>query len=310
MPRCGSTWLANILGRASDTRTVYEPDGPISDVLGAMVATRLGAYPVLRPEENSFWYRLVWDLAFSGGWPWDRNEGARAAGRRLVRVPAAVRDAIIASLAMGTARAQKRPRHVVVKSVNSAFSLEWISARYHPRIVVLHRNPLNVLSSWMVLDMDKWPVGDNDYVRAAYLDPFGIPAMPVAGSAVAQAAWKVGLLTLVLKETCNRNPDWIDISYDELSKDPVAGCKTLFSQLDMDWTPAAEDFLRRADDPSFVVHGGNPKAHPNAVTATERGSRRSQQDSQFKRRLTEAQIAEAYEVFAMFPLGDWGPPAA
>lgn len=307
-PRCGSTWLANVLGRASGTRTVYEPDGPISDVLGAMVATRLGPFPVLRPGEANGWYRLVWDLAFSGGWPWDRLEGARAAGRRLVEVPPFVRDSVIATLAVGTSRLRRRPEHVIVKSVNSAFSLEWIAARYTPRVVVLHRDPLNVVSSWLVLDMANiWPVGEDPMVRRTYLEPLGL-FPPVAGSSpVAVVAWKVGLLTLALKRTAERNPHWVSVSFDELSADPVLGCKSLFAQLDLGWTDGAADFLEQADDPNFVVHGGNPRAHPNAVTGTDGTSRRSQQASQFRRRLSDDEIVEAHGILARFELGEWGP---
>jgi hypothetical protein len=308
IPRCGSTWLANVLGCAEGTRTVFEPDGPISDVLGAMVATRLGPFPVLHPEVPSGTYKLVWDLAFAGGWPWDRVEAARAAGRRMVRLPQEVRDAMIAALAMGTARVRTRPPHVVVKSVNSVFSLEWIDRRYHPRIVVLRRNPLNVVSSWVVLDMaTRWTIGEHPDVRTTYLEPLGLKPLPLGSSPVTAAAWNVGLLTLALKRTVDRHPEWIEVSYDDLSTDPLEGCKAIFSQLGWAWTEAAEDYLARSDRPGFVVHGGNPKVHPNAVTATEATSRRLQQGSQFRRRLSDDEIAEANSVLDRFPLGYWGP---
>ncbi len=83
--RCGSTWAANVLGRADGAKAVFEPDGPASDVLGAMVAARLGSHPALDAAQRSFWYRQLWDLAFVGGWPMARAEGVRAAGRRVSR---------------------------------------------------------------------------------------------------------------------------------------------------------------------------------------------------------------------------------
>ena len=86
--RCGSTWAANVLGRADGAKAVFEPDGPASDVLGAMVAARLGSHPALMPTQRSFWYRQLWDLAFVGGWPMARAEGVRAAGRRVIRAAA------------------------------------------------------------------------------------------------------------------------------------------------------------------------------------------------------------------------------
>ena len=307
-PRCGSTWLANVLGRAADTRSVYEPDGPISDILGAMVATRLGPYPVLGAGDRSGWYRVVWDLAFSGGWPWDRVEAARAAGRRLVKVPPILRDTAIAGLAEGTAHLRRRQDHVIVKSVNSAFSLEWIAAHYAPKIVVIRRNPLNVVSSWLVLDMaNKWPIPDHPYLRATYLDPLGLTPPPAGSSPVADVAWNVGLLMASLKRTAEHHPEWVQVSYDELSADPLPRCRALFDQLGLEWTDDAAAYIEKADDPSFVVHGGNPRAHPNAVTATEMTNRRAQQSSQFKRRLTEEQIIEAHAILEGFQLGKWGP---
>jgi hypothetical protein len=307
-PRCGSTWLANVLSRAEHTRPVYEPDGPISDVLGAMVATRLGAWPALRPQTPSRWYKLVWDLAFSGGWPWDRVEGARAAGRQLVRVPPAARDLAIGGLAVGTARLRRAPERVLVKSVNSAFSLEWIAQRYGPKVVVLHRNPLNVISSWLVLDMfTKEAIGHDPVIRADYLDPLGLTPPPAGSDPLVVASWNVGLLMLGLKRTSARHPSWTVASYDSLSVDPLTSCQDLFSALDLRWTEEAAQFLREADDPGFVVHGGTARAHPNAVTATEGTSRRSQQGSQYRRRMSDEDIRRAREIVDRFDLGDWAP---
>jgi hypothetical protein len=301
--------VANVLAKASATKTVYEPDGPISDLLGAMVANRLGPFPVLQPGERNGWYRLVWDLAFAGGWPWARVEVARSAGRGLVKIPPSVRDGIIAVLAAGTAQLQPRREHVVVKSVNSAFSLEWVAQKYQPRVAVLRRNPLNIVSSWLVLDMgDRWPVGNDPWVRREYLDSLGLSPPQPSSSKVSRIAWDVGLLTLALKRTTERHPDWLQVSYDELSADPEPGCQALFQQLGLGWTDGAAEFLREADDPNFVVVGGHPRTHPNALTATEATSRRSQQGSQYKRRLSDEQIVEVTTILERFDLGAWGPP--
>jgi hypothetical protein len=288
---------------------VYEPDGPISDVLGAMVATRLGEYPALTPGDQSRWYRLVWELAFAGGWPWDRVEGARAAGRRLVRVPPQARDYLIAGLATATARLRRHPRHVIVKSVNSAFSLEWITRRYAPRVVILRRNPLNVVSSWVVLNM--WtdhPIGNDRLVQETYVRPLGLTPPNGGSSSVAIAAWNVGLLTTALKRTAERHPEWIVESHDDLCVEPVPKFRSLVDRLGLQWTPAVEEYLRMSDDPRYTVHGGSKKVHPNAVTATTDASRRDQQATQFKRRLSPEQAAEARAVLDRFELGDWGPP--
>lgn len=306
--RCGSTWAANVLGHATDTRIVYEPDGHNSDVLGAVAATRLGQYPVLEEGESSYWYRLIWDLAFAGGWPWDRVESARAAGRRLVHVPPRVRDYLVAGLAEGTRTVRWRPRNVVVKSVNSIFSLDWIVERYAPTVVVLRRNPLNIVSSWLVLGM--WTdhaIGDHPLVRERYLSSLGLQSPNGTSSQVQIAAWNVGLLTRALKDATDRHPAWITASHDELCLNPIQNFQALTERIGLQWSDEMEHYLAESEDPGFTVHHGTVKVHPNAVTATTEGSRREQQATQFTRRLTPAQTAEAVAVLEAFDLGDWGP---
>lgn len=307
--RSGSTWAANVLGHAAGARSVYEPDGPISDVLGAMVARRLGEFPVLSPDERSPWYQLVWELAFAGGWPWDRVETARAAGRRLVRVPPQIRDYIIAGLATGTSHLRHSPQHVIVKSVNSAFTLEWIERHYAPKVVVLRRNPLNVVSSWVVLHTGTdEAIGTNSYIQEAYLRPLGLKSPARGSSPVRIAAWNVGLLMTVLKQTAADHPDWIIVSHDDLCLDPVTKFRALIDRVGLEWTAGVERYLDKSDDPGFTVHGGSKNVHPNAVTATTQQSRREQQSTQFKRRLTPEQTDEARAILRAFPLEDWGPP--
>jgi hypothetical protein len=306
--RCGSTWAANVLGRAAGTRSVYEPDGPNSDILGATLSTRLGEYPALTPGQRSYWYRVVWDLAFSGGWPWDRVETARAAGRRMVHLPPALRDYVVVGLAEGTRVARPSPRNVVVKSVNSAFSLDWINERYAPKVVILRRNPLNIVSSWLVLNMwtDK-PIGRHPLVQRNYVARLGLTPPAVDASKTSITAWNVGLLVSALRDAAARHPNWIVASHDELSANPTAGFQALTQRIGLRWTPAMTDYLHKSDEPNFTVHGGSARVHPNAVTSTTEETRRAQQATQYRRRLTPQQTAEALAVLEGFNLDDWGP---
>jgi hypothetical protein len=308
--RCGSTWVANVLGRSHNVLNVYEPDSPETDILGTVTTNRLGKYPALRPGERSLWYSMVWDLAFKGGWPWARVPSARQLGRHLVSVPPAVRDYGVATLARTVALMRATPEHVVVKSVNSAFALDWIVHRYHPKVVVLHRNPLNVVSSWLVLNIRGDPgLQRRRLVRERWLAPLGLPAIPATASDVARTAWDVGVLMCALKATAERHPEWIVLSHDELSASPRTRFTSLFDQLGLAWTSEAEAYLHAADDPGFVVRGhSRPGRHPNERSATGTGqSRRVEQTSQYRRRLTSAQIAEVTAVLADMPLGAWGP---
>lgn len=307
VPRSGSTWLGNVLGRAAGARPVYEPDGPLSDVLGAMVATRLGPYPELQAGERSGWYRLVWDLAFAGGWPWDQVEQARQAGRSLVRVPPAVRDALVATLAAGTARLRPAPGTVVVKSVNAAFSAAWLAERYDPQVVVLRREPLDIVSSWLAVGMaDLWPIGREGRPQPGVLARRGLRA-PEGLRDAAAAAWDVGALLLALQEAAAAHPRWVVRSYEELSREPVAAVRALFDEVGLGWDPAVEAYLEAADQPGFVVHQGTASTHPNALGAGEAGTRRATGGPQYLRRMSPEQIADARRVLERFELGAWGP---
>ena len=50
--RCGSTWVANVLGRTKGIHNVYEPDEPATDILGTLSSDQLGAYPALAPADE------------------------------------------------------------------------------------------------------------------------------------------------------------------------------------------------------------------------------------------------------------------
>ena len=308
--RCGSTWAANVLGLADGAQAVFEPDGPASDVLGAMVAARLGSHPALEPEQRSFWYRQLWDLAFVGGWPMARAEGVRSAGRRVARMPRVLRDALVAGLAMGTSRVRRRPRHVIVKSVNSTFSLDWISRRYTPRMVIMRRNPLNIVSSCTVLGLyTKRNIGDLPAVNRLVVRPLGLTPPGDDASEVTRVAWNVGLLTTGLKQAADRHPDWIVASHDDLCADPIERFDALATRIGLRWSAAMEEYVTKSDDPKFTVFGGSQRVHPNAATSTTGNSRRSEATTQFARRLSPAQVSEARAVLNDFPLGDWGPDA-
>ncbi len=308
--RCGSTWVANVLGQSPGVHNVYEPDSPYTDILGTVVRNRLGDYPALEPGESSSWYSMVWDLAFAGGWPWSRLPSARRLGRGLSKSPAAFRDHGVAVLAQAVSvTLPQRQPHVIVKSANCGFSLEWIARRYSPRVIVQRRNPLNIVSSWMALGIDPDPL-DDAAVGRLWLSRLGLTPPRNITSRVVQVAWTVGVLTVALKEAAERHPEWIVVSHDALSADPYEGFTALFAQLGLPWTPRVKAYLQATDDPAFVVTGANPRSHPNQQTGAGDGSgRRMHQATQYQRRLTTDQVAEVRTLLADLPLGEWGVAA-
>jgi Sulfotransferase family len=307
VPRSGTTWAANVLGRAAGLHSVYEPDGPYSDILGALLATRLGEYPAIGAFETDHWYRMVWNLAFAGGWPWERSPSARAAGRQMVKLPPQLRDYAVAALAAAVVTVRRRPNHVLVKSVNSALSLEWVARTYSPKVVVLRRNPLNVISSWVVIGWKQQrSLEDLPVVRERFIRPLGLTPPKAQASLLSKSAFQVGLLMTALKLACEQHPDWIVESHDALARDPRRGFASLYARLGLEWNPAVDTYLALSDQPGFVVYGRNARSHPNAVTATDPVDRRREsQATQYRRRLTTAQVQEVESVLDGFPLDEW-----
>lgn len=196
----------------------------------------------------------------------------------------------------------------MVKSANCAFSLEWIVERYRPRVLVQHRDPLNVVSSWMALGMDGDLPLEHPVVRERFLEVLGARGVPATRSRVARVTWTVGVLSLGLKMAAERHPDWTVVFYDELCRHPELGFIGLFEALGLPWTEDAAAYLNVADHPDYVDPHRNPRAAAGERTMTPGcASLRSQQATQFRRLLSKQQIEEARAVLADLPLGDWGP---
>ena len=117
----------------------------------------------------------------------------------------------------------------------------------------------------------------------------------------------MGVPGISLKDAAERHPSWIVASHDDLCVDPLQKFQALTARIGLQWSDAMERYLTESEDPAFTVHHGTVKVHPNAVTATTSGSRREQQATQFTRRLTPEQTAEALAILESFDLGDWGP---
>jgi hypothetical protein len=308
--RCGSTWVANVLGRTPGIRNVYEPDEPRTDILGTLSSDRVGEYPVLSPTDSFPRYATVWDVAFRGGWPWRPSPTKRRLGRVVRKLPPRVRSVALSGLARATtaARPAATTEHVLVKSANCAFSLDWVAQRYQPRVVLQHRDPLNTVASWMAVNIDAdLSLAEDPNFRELWQAPLQLPEPPYAQSAVAKVAWTVGVQMVALKVTAERHPDWIVISHDALVRDPAPQFEALCGRLGLTWNDEAAQYLADSGKPGFVDTRRNPRKAPDdAATTGTTPSRRNGTTDAYRRRLTEDQIDEARAVFSSLPLGDWG----
>jgi hypothetical protein len=299
--RSGTTWAGRILGCAADTAYINEPDnvgvnpsaGPQKHTLG------FGPYPVFAAGELAPQHSALWRMAFAGRLPMRLGFGRRVA-RLGLRLPTVVRDPLLTAFAGAVEGTRSPQRNVVVKSVMAQFALEWIVEEFHPRVVIIQRNPLNVVSSWLrgnvFIGMD---LPTRPAIRESYARLVGQETPTPGASPLAQTTWCVGLLTTVLASTAARHPDWQMITHETLCANPRAEFHTLFANLGMGWTDEADRFLERGylrtsfDRADQVPRLDDPRAVAEEVT------------NRWKKRLTSSQVDEISDILSQFPSRGW-----
>ena len=311
-PRSGTTWVAQILSAAAGADYVEEPDNHFRFAFAYTAKRRLGLgpYPRLDSRESSpqaAAYERLWREAFE---PVDlprTRVAARSAANRLVRTAGSRRVArALAGEARGAmlrvAEAMAVPeqtvgegRPLVVKSVFAPFSAEWIAARHDVATVVVLRDPLSVVSSWLALG---WldPAGPEplaavpDALAEELGERFGAPCPP--SSWLARTAWLIGVLTCALEEAVRRNPSWTRVVHEELYIAPHDTFPSIASAAGLAWSAAGDSALDRAN-------------RPGKGYETTRATR-DLRDS-WRRRLDDTQVEEIVAALQGLPLEHLGP---
>jgi len=300
-PRSGTTWVEQVLGRALGARVVHEPDNETCNPFALRAKTSLGRFPVLAPEDEApFAYHDVWARAFEGI---GRAATARwLTAKALLRTAEADldaafdqgRDRFSARLRLISALAAVRPvpqperpgdPPVLVKSVHACLAAEWIARRWRPRVVVVVRNPLNVVASHVTLGWG--PSGlDHPFLHRGLARLPWVPPPPRGATPLQRLAWQIGVFCGALETAAQRHSDWLVVSHEALCGDPAAGFKSLCAALGAPWTEEAAGFLAASDRPG--------KGLETRRVAAE-------QPRNWTRHLTAAQADEVMEVLAAFP---------
>jgi hypothetical protein len=294
VPRSGTTWIGRALGHTERAAYVNEPDG-FRDPLAFRTMVDHGENPILAPGDKAPDVERLWAGALAGGrpagtirdrlaraiyerTPLDQLRAVRAAGRASGRAGLAARLAVARVADPDGAR-------VVVKSVQSALALDWIVHRFAPQVLLVERNPFNVLASWAELG----------YVRnareaaaiAAYARTrWGIDAPGDGEPHLAQQAFLFGVLTSALRDAAAAHPEWARTHHEELCVDTVARFRALAAEVGLVWGDAAERFVTESD------RDGTPYR-------TQR--RTKDQPDRWRERLDAGQVATIRGTLARFP---------
>lgn len=289
VPRSGTSWVATILSAAPGVVYMNEPDYPETYPSGGLAVRQYGLYPVLRPHDSAPPYEMVWDIAFAGGFP----DGAvtRRAGKLLMTLPNAARAPITHAAARLWRTRNREPAHCVVKSVYAQFAIEWIADRYRPIVVLVRRNLLSVIASWLKLGFvpyateTPFELWDHPVIQREFLQPLGLERPDPAAPLMHRIAMHVGLLALGLERAAERHPEWVFVNHEELCESPEARFRELFARTQLTWTDAVAGQLQALDRPGSGVE-------VQRVAAQQIGS--------WKSTLTPEQVNEATGILRRF----------
>jgi hypothetical protein len=157
-------------------------------------------------------------------------------------------------------------------------------------VVVIQRNPLNTISSWIELGVHGFDLFDRPEIRERYLEPLGItPPAADAGVTERTAAW-VGLLTTVLAGHVERHPEWLVVTHEELCVDPLVRIREVCDQVGLTWSEGIERFLTESNRP------GEGFSH---IRVTR------EQPNRWRKRLSDEQVEEIESVLAQYPSRGW-----
>jgi hypothetical protein len=286
--RSGTTWVATALSRGSDRVYVHEPDNPDAG-RGAALGAPDARYQVLAPGDPAPEYAAVWEVAFAGGWP--GVPSARRVAGAIGRIPAPVKRPLMRAMAAGVSRLRPAPPHVIVKSVYCPFTIEWIWDIHHPTVLVVVRNPLNILASFMALHTPddavdrRLAVADDRRVREGLIERYDLGVAPAAG--IGRLSWWIGLACTAYQAAAERHPDWLVVSHVEACLHPSTWFEDVAARVGLPWSIEAEQFLVDANRP------GSGYA-PERVTADA--------PTHWQRVLSADQEREARAILARFPL--------
>ena len=307
-PRSGSTWAEEVLAHTAGACMIHEPDNEAIDPFAFRAKLGLGRYPVLGPGEAApVTYAELWRRALAGQVHW-RSPRWLAAKALLTKsrpdVKASFRDQrpltsrlrVVETLAAPPSHRRRVPQ-VIVKSVHASLAVEWIAAQRPVKVLVIQRNPFNIVASYTQLGWGDSRLDTTSQLRDGVAGYSWVPPLEPGASTLSRVAWQIGLFTSALEMAAQRHPEWRVVAHEDLCRDPEGGFRSLCHDLDLGWTAGASEFLAASN-------------RPGAGLVTNRVA--SEQPDRWRRRLTPDQADEVADVLGRFPIsaatGSWPAP--
>jgi hypothetical protein len=296
VPRSGTTWIGQALGRTDGSVYVHEPDG---DHDPFAFHARLGhnVAPALEVADVDADYHRLFAGAFAGG----RYAGTlrdKVARRIYGATPVDDRwrawlgGSVSPRLRLASALAVPRVAvpgvtNVIVKSVRSELAMDWLVDEFHPRVLLVERNPLNVLASWIELGYVRDPK-EAAAVAVHAQARWNIEPPAEAEPHLVHQAFEYGVLACALRDSAARHDDWTVVRHEQLCVDPVTEFRALAGTLGLTWTDAATEYLTESDTDG---------------TGYQTNRKATDQPDRWRERLDDDQVATIRATLERFPAG-------
>ena len=175
--------------------------------------------------------------------------------------------------------------NVIVKSVRSELAIDWIVDEFQPRVVLVERNPLNVLASWIELEYVR-DIKEAAAVALHAQERWGIDPPAEDEPRLVHQTFEYGVLASALRESAARHDGWTIARHEQLCVDPVAEFRALADTLELGWNDTVTAFLTASD---------------REGTGYETNRRATEQPDRWRERLDADQVATIRATLEGFP---------
>ena len=236
--RSGTTWIGKMLAADSSTAYISEPLNVLHRP-GVLRAKVTHWYQYICEDNQDEYLPAFGELLDFDYHLWAEIRSIRSR-RDFLRMG---RD--FAIFYNGLMRGQR----MLMKDPFAVFSTEWFAKCLNCKVVIAVRHPAAFVSSLKRLN---WPFEfqdllDQPLLMRDSLEPYrGQMEAAKTDDVVGQSALLWTLIYRSVHAALQRNPGFIAVRHEDLSRDPVNGYREIYQKLDLDFTPRVEKIILKS----------------------------------------------------------------
>ncbi|MCZ2126846.1 MAG: sulfotransferase [Anaerolineales bacterium] len=267
LPRSGTTWVGETLSSASNTDYLFEPDNEKLSPLAWLYKKELHRFPCLGANDEDASYRQLWQTILHGGvGKWRLNNATSLYLRRkserveshignkcgyiyldetMHRVGKAQRNPFEKQAGLefflhkiaGIKNIFPQKRRLIIKSVHSIFSLDWIAKNFSVNLLLVLRNPYSLYASYKRLKMPDGfrNIAFQERIQRDHPEFIFNSARSRIEEQNEPIAYQIALMYKMLEKQMSVHPQWEYVSHDRLCIEPLQGYRRIFENQNLSW---------------------------------------------------------------------------